>query len=998
MNCKSIYTALSGLLMLLPGSLAAKNLEVVSISHGTTAASMNVRVTDPDEYAIASVSGRTYHMPTGHYTESTDYHTVGDNFIVANLDYQPGNDYFYCLVVTFEDGTTLETDCVNETMTEGAVWLTDIPVSSQTNGLTVGMDQCANGKPLQIHANSTFGRGLQVPCPGEVTFNTARQNAYGVPFTYAKFTIGLQCYADDGTNSTAKCRIIYKQNGAETSSKGTIFACSNPARGSNTYYWDQTQSNNNGINSAGLKMMMENGCTGKEDDKYGILGAPRLYYPIPESTKEPQTVTFDNLNTTIYPENPEVQLGAYASGNTPLYFSIIQGKELATLDENNTLRPIEGKRGEIVVQAFTPGNDDYAPALATYTFTFNFGPTVQYLYTLHHSENPSTHTIYLYIEPQNQPLEKLTIDIYDNAKSFTLLKSLDLTTGLEQYATYLDHVYAIPVVDSGIGAPVHRLTYKFAGEEEVSGQLSESGEEFMYMSDIPGVTVTTGWGSATTNTGYNNLGRLANTAYDYSKGFGLHAPGYVETPASFSLAPFYRFKVDVGGQDAHNPSRGRVSFTLYNGSGVAQLQTGNTDWQNYFEWDYTLQNTSAGKTVKIQVGNGGDGNTNDVVSIGAPRFYYIMSDSREPQTINWQTEAAVNNYRAFRVPLQGSSSSGLPLIYRVVSGAEYATIENDTILSFTALPKETATIRVEAIQPGNKHYMAAEPQSCTYTLSRSVTVGRDERLELDGGSDINELIIYADATSSGQVVVTQGVANIRRMLLKYTFEPGKWAHIAFPADFDLNAISNLQAKGFSYATTEGKNGTFTLREYGTRQRADDPTSPWITPLLPEVKGGKGYIMKLESDDETPIEITFAMDNVALDFTNKLQIFYLTVDMSECEPATNHTVYIRPTKVSGNTLRVDMRYTPSDYSTVPLNYGKALEAMRVMPARDTRALRLTLPDRTPARVAIFDKKGKKLLKAINYVAPQKIDVSDLKHATYRMVVIYGPASRELLINI
>ncbi|MDE6121311.1 MAG: T9SS type A sorting domain-containing protein, partial [Muribaculaceae bacterium] len=55
------------------------------------------------------------------------------------------------------------------------------------------------------------------------------------------------------------------------------------------------------------------------------------------------------------------------------------------------------------------------------------------------------------------------------------------------------------------------------------------------------------------------------------------------------------------------------------------------------------------------------------------------------------------------------------------------------------------------------------------------------------------------------------------------------------------------------------------------------------------------------------------------------------------------------------------------------------------------IRLTLPDQTPARVGIFDAKGKKMLKAVNYVSPMMIDLSDMPKGKYVVAVIYGPAS-------
>ena len=59
--------------------------------------------------------------------------------------------------------------------------------------------------------------------------------------------------------------------------------------------------------------------------------------------------------------------------------------------------------------------------------------------------------------------------------------------------------------------------------------------------------------------------------------------------------------------------------------------------------------------------------------------------------------------------------------------------------------------------------------------------------------------------------------------------------------------------------------------------------------------------------------------------------------------------------------------------------------------DKRGIRLTLPDQTPAKIAIYNKKGTKLMKAVRYVAPMVLDLSDLKSGTYQMVINYGDAT-------
>ena len=41
--------------------------------------------------------------------------------------------------------------------------------------------------------------------------------------------------------------------------------------------------------------------------------------------------------------------------------------------------------------------------------------------------------------------------------------------------------------------------------------------------------------------------------------------------------------------------------------------------------------------------------------------------------------------------------------------------------------------------------------------------------------------------------------------------------------------------------------------------------------------------------------------------------------------------------------------------------------------------------------MYNKKGTKLMKAVRYVAPMVLDLSDLKSGTYQMVINYGDAT-------
>ena len=119
--------------------------------------------------------------------------------------------------------------------------------------------------------------------------------------------------------------------------------------------------------------------------------------------------------------------------------------------------------------------------------------------------------------------------------------------------------------------------------------------------------------------------------------------------------------------------------------------------------------------------------------------------------------------------------------------------------------------------------------------------------------------------------------------------------------------------------------------------------------------------------------------------------HLSLDLWNVEPDTRQTVYIKPANVKGNTLKVNVDFRPDDPSVLPVNHAKALEQMRITFTPNRKGLRLTLPDQTPAKVAFYDRKGRKLIKAVRYISPMMIDMSDMKPGTYQMAVSYGPAT-------
>lgn len=972
----SIYKFLAALMLpaVMPAALQAQSIDVIDVSQSGDGAVMKAEI-DVNGKTIETVLTRTFRMADGYSTTSDECLVLDGKYVIANLDYVPG-DYFYRMEVTFSDGTEIKTDCYNAAFTEAAVWLSDLPLTGFV-GSQPTFDICSNGAPILLDG-VTYHKGVSA-----LATSASDYFEYVLPrtFDYVRFVMGVQDVRADGSASAGNARMEIYANGSVTNWRGNMLAKSNPSCKICKFDARWPQSGTMSLNS--LKVVIKN--QGDSTDDYCNMAGARLYYAVSHTEdRQAQTVSFESQGGAISDEMTHIPLQATASGGTPVYYTIVEGRDIATIENGNVLVPMSGKRGNIVVEAITFGDAVYAPAAAQLAFNFNFAPTVQYLASFPSVADTGERIFYLYVDQMDHTLEELSLSVYDNARGFNHISTIDVLPLLATNTTTAAHVIGIPV-PAGADC-VHQLRYKFAEEDSIVVEpLSEGRNSFVYMSDLP-YSISTGWGSATRDIGYGDSGRLATSRYSYGKGFGFHANGYVATTGD--LSSFDRFVVDAGGQKITNPTRGRLSFSLVNGSNTL-ASTGNVAWGDVAEWDFPIDGNAA---VRINGGNGGDGNTNDVIAIGAPRFYYPVVEKKTQSLLRENTEEDVSFYKPFVIDLDVTATSGLGVIYRIVEGGEYARIEDGSKLNFYLIP-ESGDVVVEALQPGDKIYGPAEPLRCIYHLRKELIVARDERVELEGGHEIEKITVYADALSSGQVSVSQGVVNVKKLVFKYTFVPGEWNYFSFPTDLDLNAISDLNECGYYLNNAQSGRGGYFLQAYDTRLRAEDPeSSPWQSLDEAKVTGLKGYIMMLDTAlGEDPVEITFTIDNMTLDFESTLRPLHLTLDMTYCEPGQTQTVYIKPANVKGNTLKVNVRFNPSDESALPVNHERALQAMRVTFTPNRKGIRLTLPDQSPARVAIYDRKGRHLVKAVNYVSPMMIDISDVKHGTYQMVVGYGPAT-------
>lgn len=400
-----------------------------------------------------------------------------------------------------------------------------------------------------------------------------------------------------------------------------------------------------------------------------------------------------------------------------------------------------------------------------------------------------------------------------------------------------------------------------------------------------------------------------------------------------------------------------------------------------------------GATTIVLDGDVIDDYTQDHMNFPMGRVY-LKKDTRKEQTTDWPSTQILATDKPFTHELDAKFTSGGKVYYYMVSGEEYATIENGNILNLHTLPQDkSAYIEVVAVQPGNDVYLPAKLTKCRFYVRNNKIVERDGKLVLSNGDEIDQLTVYADPESRGQVLVDNGFAHVKKLILKYTFTPGKWNFISFPSNASLAQISDLNALG--YNLNDSKKA-FYLCEYSTRSRAEHPEkTAWTKLMSDNVIKNKGYIMGIsrsaDNPDNTPVEVTFVFENTTLgmDASNNGSL-NVELNMMQVEPGTEIPVYVRPDGVKGAPLRVMVRFSPKDITELPVNYANALEEARVTFNPNNSGIRLTLPTQDPAKVVIFDSK-ERVVKAVKYIAPYLIDVTDMKPGKYQLYIQYGNAT-------
>lgn len=561
----------------------------------------------------------------------------------------------------------------------------------------------------------------------------------------------------------------------------------------------------------------------------------------------------------------------------------------------------------------------------------------------------------------------------------------------------LDRDFTVPLLDTKDRYAYRAKFTSKAGNNYISEMIEDNGvERFRWIgADVKWNAATSGYDNRIKyDQGIDGGNPFPVDGINFYKSFSTHATGSF----TFNFAedtPYSRLFTYYGIQD--NKSAGDIKFTLTVNGELKDTHTmyaknnpvKPSDGIYLRKYDVAID----GQTDIVINGDMIDDINQDHMNFPLGRLY-LKKDVRKEQEATWPATEILAYGKPFKHTLDAGFTSGGTGLYYITSGSEYATIEGNVLNVHTIPTDDSAYIEVAAVQPGTDEYLTSPLSTCRFYVVNDKTVPADGKLVLNNGDEVDELTVYANPSSRGQVVVNNGFASVNKLILKYTFNPGEWNFISFPANASLSLISNLNSLGY---TLNGSQKAFYLCEYNTRSRAEQPSkTAWTKLASDNVIKNKGYIMGVsrsaDNPDNKPVEVTFVFENTTLGFdTSNSGSLNVELNMMQLEPGSEIPVYVMPDDgLKGSPLKVMVKFSPKDISSLPVNYVKALDDARVTFNPNRSGIRLTLPTQDQAKVVIFDSK-EHVVKAVKYVAPYLIDVTDLKPGKYQLYIQYGNAT-------
>ena len=1000
-------------------SATAQSVQFLGFTNDGLRAQVKAKLLDLNTRQPVSVNAYSFNSADGYTVVNRTFDVVNDGdetYLSADVYFHPDKTmYRHRLEIIFDDGSTYLSPVVNEDLTEAFMWLTDYDYAQGQSGWDAShpptKDREIDPSLVFLLDGVHYYKGLSNHARGYVLYTFDNHN-----FTKFISKFGVQDDRTEGnlqfmfytSPNVVKGDVNTLRNNMQLIKQQHMFSKGNTADSGKTGpYVDDIE-----IDFSDKKSLMIylDEYNGNNYGDHGQLALARFELPAPAVTaKQKQEVSFLTQPQVL---DKDIVLEAEAPGGK-VYYRIISGRDLAVIKDGNIISPVWGGKGAVVVEATQYGNDEFYPATSYLTFEVDTEPTLTMLDVYRPTvimdgavkNNPH---VYMLLDTKGRELDQLNITVYNNPEARVKQGNV-INLMPKYYPSKGRQVLDIEIPD--FQNQVLKLAYSYKDSEKVDSlPYWHIGGNYDYISDLTPSAYTTkmGYGTfpganntyghtasnATSGDNGNKLSILNNGNVVYAKGFGMHATCYVEIKSEY-LAPYYRVAADMGTQIGYGGNvNQRLGYQVVNGNTLL-FDRPDVTKNNYVTIDETFNN----QTWLRLVVNNSDGDANDHVCIGAARLYYSPV-IKPDQSLEWISDSRLVANNPVEIKLDAKSSAELPVYYYIVKGSEFAHIEGD-VLTITNFPNGGAEVIVDAYQPGDDVIAPSAVSTCIFSLVHGLEVQAHEDVQISGPEILDELIIHAKKDAVGQVTVKKGLVDVKKLVLKYTFKPNEWNYISFPSDIDVDKVSNLRDLGYVF------NGygvpAYTLSELDEKAYFDDVVGNvgWKLLETPKIEGLKGYLLRIEDSKSTePVEVVFSMDNVNVDLANIVRVLGLSLDFTHNKPGETIvlTVSSANPSISSNNLTISTTFSPSDTSSLPLNYENALEKMRYVFVNGHKAIRLTLPDQTPARVVLFDKKGKKILKAVKYVAPNVIDLSDLESGSYKMAVSYGPALRTMEIDL
>ncbi len=595
---------------------------------------------------------------------------------------------------------------------------------------------------------------------------------------------------------------------------------------------------------------------------------------------------------------------------------------------------------------------------------------------LTHEQVEGQRMAYYHLDQQDKEIAGLTVFEYEDDRLLSLPDSINLDHQLSSASTF---VVKLPVQS----ATVHKLRVRYKDNEVFfTGYASVDNKEFRPGSEFntDNYSLSTSYGSPQIDKSFEQ-GELQLNGIRAGRGFGIHASGSAEM--RFTAGLYDRFTGYAGKQSGKN---GNISFSLkVNETITYPAQTFSPG--NHYTFDQELD--SEATSVRIDIGTGNDGNGGDHGSICSP--YFFMKESRQAQQI--EEEGRSEKIQVFTDTMTlapaVSTTAGLDCSYTIVRGTEYAEVRGGHI--FVREVNALDTLIIQAFHPGNTEYQATNPILLKYVFSSSLDVPKDETMTLLGGGRYEKIMLHSDGLQTGQINIPQGVVTVDVLEIHMHLNAEQWYHFSLPFDLDLNKESNLSDLGFSLTGESGK-ARFEIKEFSKSEKASDPTSNgWVESTTTTFKANKAYLFRLANTaQDEPQDLIFTLDNNMMRVLDGSRKVNLSVDLGYAPTNSKQVVYVKPSNVEGDVLRVEIDFQPSSSVELPMNYEQELKHARVTFTPNREGIRITLPTQEVAKVAIFKSDDFSFVKAFNYISPNLIDITDLTPGSYELVVKYGEA--------